>query len=567
MRRMASSILWCALLILLLPGVLVAGPVEVTGVSGELQANIAQGINSFEPGESLQPVPRIWKRRARQAAEALGYYKANFNWREASGKFQLHVVPGERVRWMAPRLLCNGVECVGKLQPTATLTAAMHAGEGLDHREYEKLKSQWLAGLWEAGLLDAKYSHSELRVDLDSNTAQAILLLETGEAYLLDRLEFSGSRLDVDLLKRLASLEQGQVLSYERLSTAHRNFETSGYFSSIDIRTIKTSANTATLKIALVDAPRMRVGVGAGFGTDTGLRGRLRLQNPALTHSGHKFSNEIQVSEIGESVTSTYQVPLSEPLDKYLEFGASYEREDVEDILSTIAGVTAFYRTQWQQNWQANMGASIFYEEADIGLVEDEYTLYGLPSFHISRTWRPELLDPLRGGSLLFGVAGSTPELGADTDFLRLHTQAKRLVHLGGGHTLLGKIEAGALVTDSVKNTPVTQRFFAGGDQSVRGYDYRSLSPVSEEGVRQGGQYLNVGSLEYSFRFRPRWRAALFVDTGRAYDDSSARFNTGAGFGVRWLSPIGQVRIDLASPVDNPLQSGWRLHISMGDAL
>ena len=109
-------------------------------------------------------------------------------------------------------------------------------------------------------------------------------------------------------------------------------------------------------------------------------------------------------------------------------------------------------------------------------------------------------------------------------------------------------------------------RFFAGGAQSVRGYAYRSLGPVDESGEVVGGKYLLVGSIEFEHSFPNKWGVAVFYDAGDAIDDLDDKLARGAGFGLRWKSPVGSVRIDMATALDlegNP----WRLHISIGPDL
>jgi translocation and assembly module TamA len=128
-------------------------------------------------------------------------------------------------------------------------------------------------------------------------------------------------------------------------------------------------------------------------------------------------------------------------------------------------------------------------------------------------------------------------------------------------------MEVGVLLNDDFDNVPLSKRFFTGGDQTVRGYNFESLSPRDSAGDLIGGDRLNVASVEYRWRFKPQWALALFVDSGRAYFDSSAPFRTGAGFGGRWFSPIGQVSVDLAFPISDAEYDGFQIHISMGPSI
>ncbi|MGB4344512.1 MAG: BamA/TamA family outer membrane protein, partial [Moraxellaceae bacterium] len=124
----------------------------------------------------------------------------------------------------------------------------------------------------------------------------------------------------------------------------------------------------------------------------------------------------------------------------------------------------------------------------------------------------------------------------------------------------------GSIVTSSFDDVPVSMRFFAGGDQSVRGYDYKSISPRDELGIAVGGRNLATGSLEYNYTVYPKWRVALFTDAGSAFNSVNEPMKVGAGTGVRWVSPLGPIRLDFAWSVSEP-EVDFRIHFFMGPSL
>ena len=113
---------------------------------------------------------------------------------------------------------------------------------------------------------------------------------------------------------------------------------------------------------------------------------------------------------------------------------------------------------------------------------------------------------------------------------------------------------------------PASVRFFAGGDNSVRGYDFESLGPIDATGAVIGGSYLVDVSLEVDRLFRDKWAVAMFVDGGDAFNDTHIKLKTGVGIGLRWYSPVGPIRLDFAHPLDDPDKS-FRIHISLGPDL
>ena len=113
---------------------------------------------------------------------------------------------------------------------------------------------------------------------------------------------------------------------------------------------------------------------------------------------------------------------------------------------------------------------------------------------------------------------------------------------------------------------PASLRYFAGGDQSVRGFAYKSLSPLDAAGDTIGGRYLVVGSVEYEHSLSRSWSAAVFSDVGNALENMSDPLERGAGVGLRWQSIVGMVRLDMAwalSREDKP----WRIHLNIGPDL
>jgi translocation and assembly module TamA len=129
---------------------------------------------------------------------------------------------------------------------------------------------------------------------------------------------------------------------------------------------------------------------------------------------------------------------------------------------------------------------------------------------------------------------------------------------------VIGRVHAGWTFQNEFEDLPPSVRFFAGGDNSVRGYGYEELGP-EQDGEVVGGRRLLTGSLEFDVLLRPNWSVAAFVDSGSAFN-TTPDFSTGVGLGLRWYSPLGPLRFDLAHPLDDPDRS-VRLHISLGPDL
>jgi len=175
-------------------------------------------------------------------------------------------------------------------------------------------------------------------------------------------------------------------------------------------------------------------------------------------------------------------------------------------------------------------------------------------------------IDPHNGYRIQFDTKLAKEGVGSDTNLLYGTVLLKGLTTVWDNHRFLGRVQFGGSATNGYKSIPPSLRFFAGGDQSVRGYDYQTLSPENSEGDRIGGRYMVAGSVEYQYSIAEKWRIATFVDQGNSFNKLELpNLNNGVGVGVRWVSPVGPIRVDLAHAMND--DGGIRLHFSMGPEL
>jgi translocation and assembly module TamA len=136
---------------------------------------------------------------------------------------------------------------------------------------------------------------------------------------------------------------------------------------------------------------------------------------------------------------------------------------------------------------------------------------------------------------------------------------------LGDASRLILRGEAGSTWTNALVAMPPSLRFFAGGDNSIRGYAFREVGPRTAKPDRfaLGAKHVLTGSAEYEHYFKGGpWGGAVFVDSGSAFDDTPD-WHTGVGFGVRWRSPVGPVRVDIAHGLNDP-DSQFQLYLNIG---
>ena len=328
--------------------------------------------------------------------------------------------------------------------------------------------------------------------------------------------------------------------------------------------------------------------VGAGFGTDTGVRLRGQYRRAIVNKRGHSFDANLELSQIRQAIDGRYNIPYNHPLNDYVALVGGYEREERDDVAqggglmieSAVAGVDRVIKNP-MGSWQHTFGlryrldrltedGTVFLEKVPDafianGDVEQQSLLLG---YEVSRTDSNRRVNPSKGFRQIYKIELGSESLLSDADLAILNAGWRFIYSLGENddHQFVGRSDLGYIYTEDFNKVPYNLRYFTGGDQSLRGFDYKSLTPQIE-GFKIGGQALAVGSLEYNYQFKEGWRAAVFSDFGNAYDkDFSNDTEYSVGLGVRWASPIGPIRIDVASGISDD-NHPIRLHFFIGSQL
>ena len=542
---------------------------RIEGAPESLEENMLlhlQGISDLQGRTREQLVPALESAVIR-AGRALGYYELQYQWQREDNLITIQVVPGDPVRWQTLDLSMQGE---GATEPELQNVKAQHPfkpGDRINQGVYDSFKARWLNAARSLGYRDARYTESALRLNISEHSAHVVLSLQTGEPYTVAAVRFEGSRIQDELMQRLSMIKPGDRYQADQLAQLYGQLLDTGYFDQISVLPVKAGPRKMAIEVSLVDSATHTFTTGIGFSTDTGPRVRLGWDMPLITGYGHQWHSDARVSEIEQRVSSEYRIPISNPLNHYFAIDAGWRNKDVEDT-ETRVWETSFSHHSIRGGWQHTYKVSIEDEKYQQGDEDTENVFYVIPGASWSRTrLRGDPNLPDGGYKFWLSLEASTVALGSDTDFMRLFTGARGFSLLADRHEIHLKLELGIVEAGQYEDVPPSRRFFTGGDQTVRGYDFESLAPEDEDGDLIGGRYLNVAGVEYRWRWKPRWFLAAFTDVGRAYNENSAPLRQGAGFGLHWQSPVGPVRFDVATPVDDDENDGIRLHLTMGTAL
>lgn len=549
--------------------------IRIEGVQGELRRNIQAQLSLADescasPRWRVQDAFVASEPEIRKAMRALGYYRpairSQFAFIPECWQASFSIEPGPRAKLSQLDIRIFG-EAADDPEFKAVLEdPPVKPGDPLHHGRYEDLKSRLLNLAEQRGYFDAHLRVHELIVDPDQNLAWIRLHLDSGQRYVLGEIHIRQDILDPAFMRRYLPLKPGDLYASTGLTEAYQVLADSGYFQDVQIRPQwkQRSDRKIPLEIRLFPRKRHFFKLGIGFATDTGPRLSLGYENRRLNRRGHRLQVDGRASPVRSELSSQYLIPWEDPVRETLSLQAGYLHEDTDTLRSDSAALGARFLHP-RRNWSETLGLDLKYENSRIKGTEAQSAVLLIPSVQWIRVQADDRLRPKRGWKGDLSLKGGAAILGP-VHFLQAHAYAKGVYQLPGQGRIVSRIEAGATWTDRFANLPASLRFFAGGDTSIRGYGYKRLGPKNKDGDVTGGRYLGVASLEYEQPFLENLGAALFVDAGNAFTTLSEPIQIGAGIGVRWYSPVGPIRLDLATPLN---QDGFelRVHVSMGPEL
>ena len=546
---------------------------QISGASEALERNIRSHVSltgltcETTPARLNRMLPEM-RQNVLRASRALGFYQLSSEVRfvptDSCWNLVVETEPGDPVTVADIRISINSSQnlFLGLIENLPVTT-----GDTLNHANYESIKSDLSTLAVEQGFMSARFQSSQLLLNLKENTADIEIIFEPGERYRFGEIEIEPlEELSSDFISRYINFSSDAFYSADALIELRNALNDSLYFSDV---TVAPELNQAVdqripILVSLQTRPRRVYSVGTGITTDIGPRVRADYEDRYLNARGHKFQINSGASPIQSNLDLNYIVPMQKPATENLQFSGGFLSEDNDTYESQIFKVGATYSLMNRYEWRQNIFTTFQHDEDQLN-DESEVADTLIAGINFSKTRADAALYPTRGWRLFGQISGASSELLSIESFLQLNLAGKLIETAGPGRFLV-KFEVGTTLVDKLENLPVSIQYFSGGDQSIRGYKYQSLGPRNTSGEVIGGKHVLSGGIEYDFPIAPTWKLALFTDVGNSFDDwEDYKLVQSIGAGIRWLSPIGPIRIDLASALDE--DNKLRLHITMGPDL
>lgn len=545
--------------------------IDFVGVDKEMAQNLRESLTLDDATASVPEFIAAAKQDITTSLQAYGYYSPQMDIQASKTEKGItavaHVQLGTpiRVQSIDFQLLGPGMNDFALSQLRAALT--LHQGDIFVHEKYEQNKKALLSQVIQAGYLSAFFSQHQVEVDIDNKTAQIHLTLETGPRHFFGQVQFSDTALSQDLLVRYLPFQPGEIYSPEKVLILQSRLNQSNYFSAVNVRALTEEHNTSVpIQVELTDAKPNQYTIGAGYGTDTGPRGKVGWTRRRLNSAGHRLTSNAQISEIYRKFNVDYIIPGRHPDTDHFKINGGFYDDEYSEKPTQIYE-TGIIEEREIQHWQRRL--SLFYHHERFGAYITNQGLEShlvLPSMTFIHTVRDNPLTPTHGRRFEITMRGSIDALFSDTTFFQAYTQFRWLHALNDTTKVLFRTEWGFTIPDDSVKLPLSQRFFAGGDLSLRGFGYRSLpSEIDKDGnyLPVGGAYLGIASLELSKKVKHPIGVFTFIDAGNAFRRFFDEIEVGTGVGVEWQTRIGPIKIALAKPLTKSLDA-WRIHAMFG---
>ncbi len=579
-RRCGALLLW----LLAAPAAAAQlGEIRIGGVDEALRDNVRLSLSIAQEARdrplSEARLEYLLKRlpiEARAALEPFGIYDAEVESevtrRGETVDVTVRIDAGDPVRVRRQQIVISGAAgddpVIGKLR--GEFEPAL--GAVFRHAVYEDSKRAIQRGLLARGYFDAELNRARVEVTRAEHAADILLDWDSGPRAHFGELRISGSQVDEALLRNRAreNVVAGAPFDQADLLRMHARLAELDYFSVIDVQPLPGEASgeppLVPIELSLQPARRSIYRAGVSYGTDSGLGLRFGFDRRWLNRRGHKWTSEAILGQRRSMLAAQYRIPAFERLPGWWAIGVLGEQKQSTSVDSDVVGLLVSRSTEWRgDKWMAEWHVDRE-RYVDREVDERRYSTLVYPALHYERKRLDEPLYPRSGYSIAAHLRAGSTAIGSDVDFVQAWGELRTVFGLGDRQRLLLVGQLGRTFGDRLEALPPSLRFYTGGDRSVRGYGYQELGPRNTRGDVIGGRNLAVASIEFERMFNERWGGAVFVDAGNAFSGTDFDPAVGVGVGLRWRSPIGPVRVDVAHGLDSPDRM-IRLHLTAGPQL
>lgn len=413
------------------------------------------------------------------------------------------------------------------------------------------------------------------KVLLDPTTRMAALTFHVtqGQEASFGVAYFSGQEsVKDDYLRQMVSWKEGDCFRHDTIAFVQGKIMATGLFSNVDIKLPEQAEDGGVIPVEFVLKEKLQrsVRVGVSYYTDEGPGAVLGWEHRNFMGAGEKFNANLTLSLREQSLKTKLTKSPFLRKGQSIAFNAFLDREDTDAYETFGMGAGFGVKRSLGKNLSGRVGGDIKVTRIKDESAETKNFALFSPFVSLLYDSRDNTLDPHKGWVLSGSFHPFIDVLGQSNPFIKAKIGAQSYYSVHDKVVLAGRLNVGSIVGANTDDIPATERFYAGGGGSVRGFGYQEVGPF-EDNDPAGGRSLVEGSAEIRFKMTETLGAVVFVDAGQVDDRVSPRFDNlsiGAGVGFRYYTDFGPLRLDIGVPLsgkDNTEQN-FQVYISIGQA-
>jgi outer membrane protein insertion porin family len=434
-------------------------------------------------------------------------------------------------------------------------------------------------------LLDGGYAHAQserhAEVELAERLARIRYGLRPGPITFFGDTTIKGlQKVEPELIEREIQYEPGEMYSLKKVAETREKLLALDLFGTVRVAPAQTEGTPTTvpMEVEVSEKAYRELRLALGYGTEDQFRTQLQWRHLNWLGGGRRLSAQVKYSSILvagaiELVQPHFLTPATQGAMRI-----SHDQETEETYLRNVTRFSPRVDHRFSPAWTAFLGYRVEYDklneissatEEALGDIRRDGIVSG-PMAGVVWNTSDDPFNPKKGHvvSLTLDQAGAI--WGGQYSFYKITGEVKKYFDVGWSTVFATRLKLGlADAIGAEKNLPLFERFFSGGDKSVRGYGRRRLGPLDSGDDPIGGLSLVEGSLEFR---RPLWKelsGALFLDFGqvstRSFDLPVDNLRFSSGFGLAYSTPVGPVRLDVGFPFKPPRgDPSWQVHFSIG---
>lgn len=420
---------------------------------------------------------------------------------------------------------------------------------------------------------------NEVVLDKRKHTAKLRYVVDAAAEGHFGPVVFTGQdSVKASYLQKLIPWKAGDCYRHDKIEQLKAKLLESGLFSRAEaiLPDAPEKDGLVPVEISVSERAHRTLRAGASYYTDEGLGLILGWEHRNFFGAAEKLTTTLNLSTLKQSFDVDLLKPFFLRKDQSLSLSTSLRRQDTDAYEEYGVDFGADIIRQFNKRLTGSTGVGLtltrITEENDL---HDDARLYGLLSLPNSLTFdnRNNKLDPKRGWLVSAALTPFMDLLGESDPFLKAMLSASTYLAFDekANYILALRASYGSIIGSGQFDIPSTERFYAGGGGSVRGYGYQEIGPKDSNGDPLGGRSVVTGSAEFRLKFTDTIGGVAFVDAGSVSEDSYASMDNlaiGAGIGLRYYTSFGPLRFDIATPLTekDDLEQNYQFYLSIGQA-